>query len=162
MNATTKKHLILRRGQSTDQGTPGALYDGDRRICCTLELPWRDNDPASDGDDIVSSIPAGTYEVAYLARSASGKYTDVYQVLKVRGRSGILIHAANYAGDTSKGYVSDLLGCIAPCRSIGKLTPAGRKKQQTAGIGSRAAMNDLHAVTGRLGFTLEIRDAEVV
>jgi len=149
------KRLTLRRQPDSDQGTPGAIFDGARRICFTMELPWRDNDPAGDGDDIVSCIPAGTYKVTYLKRSASGKYEDVYHVHGVPNRSGVLIHSANYAGDTSKGWKSDLLGCIAPCRSIGEMTPPGKKKQK-AGIGSKLAMNDLHAVTGRQEFLLEV------
>lgn len=148
------KTLTLKRKPCTDEGTPGELFDGLRRVCFTLELPWRDNDPANDGDDIVSCIPPGKYRVDYMAKSGSGKYQDVYHVQGVPNRSAILMHAGNFAGDTSKGFKSDLLGCIAPCRSIGKLAANGR--QQVAGIGSKLALGDLHAVTGRLSFTLEV------
>jgi hypothetical protein len=141
--------MRLVRSPSTDQGTPGYLYDGDTLICRTLELPWREN------RTMASCIPAGTYKVEYMARSASGKYTDVYHVTGVPDRSGILIHAGNYAGDRALGYASDLLGCIAPCMSIGVLTPAGRKPQ-TAGLSSKVALAKLHSITGRKPFTLEV------
>lgn len=150
--------LIIRRTPSTDEGTVGYWYNGRIPFAYSLELPWLDNDPAGDGDDIVSCIPAGEYVAKYLPVSASGKYRDVYHLQDVPGRSGVLIHAANFAGDKRKGFHSDLLGCIAPARRISKLTPLGAKVSQTAGVDSRQAMQDLHEITGRKDFKLVILD----
>lgn len=42
----------------------------------------------------------------------------MYLVLEVPDRSGIRIHAGNWAGDESKGYKSDFLGCIGLGRKL--------------------------------------------
>ena len=106
-------------------------------ICYALELPWLDNKAN------VSCIPDGDYDVVYMARSASGKYRDVYHVKGVSGRSGILIHKGNTEADT--------LGCILPGSRIGTL---GGKK---AVLGSGAAIRKLHKVAERKPFTLKVR-----
>lgn len=149
--------LTLLRQPSTPEGTPGRLMHEGREVCRTLELPWNNNDPAGDGDDILSCIPTGEYRVTYLPASASGKYRDVYHVQGVPGRSAILIHPANFAGDLRFGWKSDLEGCIAPCLSFGKLANH-RGRMQFAGIGSRQALHRLHAVTGRQSFTLRVQN----
>lgn len=141
--------LSLNREGSTEQGTTGILYHDGRLICRTIELPWNANERGE------SCIPPGVYRVDYMARSASGKYRDVYHVQDVPGRSAILIHPANFAGDVRKGWRSDLLGCIAPCERIGELKNH-RGVMQLAGIGSRLALHKIHAVTGRQSFWLEI------
>jgi len=69
--------------------------------CCTLELPWRDNENRR------SCIPPGPGEgaITYKAkRHESPRYGECLWLPGVRGRSEILIHAGN--------YVSDTLGCI--------------------------------------------------
>lgn len=142
--------MILRliRVLGDDEGTLGLglLYHGAQQVCLIGELPWRGNRPN------LSCIPPGRYRVAYLARSASGKYRDVYHVLDVPGRSGILIHAGNLTGDRERGLRTDSYGCLLPGRRVGRLGG------QRAVLASRGAMQDLHAVTGRQGFTLEVID----
>lgn len=140
--------IALRRLSTGDDGTVGEIVADGRRVCFTLELPWRDN---ASG---VSCIPPGNYDVRYLARSTSGKYHDVYHVSGVPGRGGILIHGGNFAGDRTLGMRSDVLGCVLPGRRLGRLaTPRGL---QLAVIDSRAALRDLHVVTGRNSFTLTV------
>lgn len=72
-------------------------------VCKTLELAWKDNKPN------ISCIPSGVYECKYTRsnRLSQVKGTDfyTYEVLGVKGRAGIRIHAAN--------YFFQLLGCIA-------------------------------------------------
>lgn len=109
-----------------------------------MELPDRNNTPNR------SRILPGLYLCKYLPRSASGKYKDVYHVTQVSGRSGILQHPGNVAGDTTKGYKSHSWGCQLPALRLGKLY------NQLAGLGSRAALRKLHAVTGRQDFYLEV------
>lgn len=140
----TLKTLQLYRADSTDQGTAGVLRHQETEICYMMELPWRDN------AHNVSCIPAGKYWVKYLPRSGSGKYKDVYHVTGVPNRSGILMHAGNYAGNRDKGFKTHSWGCLLPASRLGYLSG------QLAGLASRAALRKLHKVTGRSDFYLEI------
>lgn len=93
------RKLILQRRSTGDQGTFGDLWHGDALVCRTGELPDRDNQP------FVSCIPPGEYE---LTRHQSPKFGDCCLIHPVPGRSSILIHRANFCGDTAEGYASDL------------------------------------------------------
>lgn len=134
------RRATLTRDPSTDEGTFGTLQlDG--QTLHSIELPWRDNKPRE------SCIPVGLYRCEIVQ---SPKFGRVYGLRDVPGRSNILIHAANWAGDTSKGYRSDLLGCIAPCMVFGQLNG------QMAGLQSRVALAELMAWAGGELFELEI------
>lgn len=136
--------VVLHRFATDDQGTVGALYYLGKKICYMLELPDRDNLPTK------SRIPAGTYHCVWMLKSASGKYRRVWHLLAVLGRSGILAHPGNYAGDTTKGYITHSLGCLLPCLRIGRL------KGQTAGLNSRSAMSRLRELFANHSFTLKV------
>lgn len=138
------KTLRLYRAGSTDQGTPGALVCDGQHVCYMMELPERDNQPN------ISRIPRGRYLVKYLPRSGSGKYHDVYHITGVQGRTGILIHGGNYAGDRELNYRTDSWGCFLPSSRIGKIGG------QIAGLASRAALRKLHNATQRQDFYLEV------
>lgn len=101
-----------------------------------LEPAWRNN------KNNISCIPAGDYEVAYLAKSASGKYKDVYHILDVPNRGGILQHNGN--------VVSHTLGC----QLIGKYR--GILAGQPAILNSKTALGELHEITGRQNYKLKI------
>jgi len=94
------------------------LFEGE--VFQTLEPPWKMN--ARN----VSCIPSGSYRCEFMARSASGKYRNVYHVQRVGGRSGILAHNGNVARHT--------LGCIL----LG--TRRGWLNRQRAVLNSRSAM----------------------
>jgi hypothetical protein len=146
--AASRARLTLLRGPSTDQGTPGALLRPDgSRIAYSLELPWRGNRRCR------SSVPPGLPPAGeYLCRMRrSPKFGPVYEVLGVPGRSNILIHAANVAGDVEKGFATDLLGCIA----LG--TYLGTKEGQLAVLVSRPAVSAFQREMGGDDFLLEIR-----
>ena len=135
--------LTLFRHTSTDSHTLGQLYDArGHLVCSTLELPWRDNRRN------ISCIPAGTYRVNYLPRSASGRYRDVYHVAKVRGRSGVLFHAGNTIAHTR--------GCILPASVLAR----HRHSNSIMGLRSRVALRRLHTATGRQNFNLKIEDLQ--
>jgi hypothetical protein len=65
-----------------------------------------------------------------------------FRLLNVKGRTDILIHTGNFAGDTSKGYASDVEGCILIGLEKGELQN-GRGKMQAAVLKSRPAMDEL-------------------
>lgn len=83
-------------------GTNGLLSCGGRKICDTIELPWKDNRPR------ISCIPEGSYR---LRKRHSRKFRSHLMLLNVPDRSLILILPANHAA-------TELFGCIAPVTAI--------------------------------------------
>lgn len=79
-------------------GTNGELFLNENKLCATIELPWKDNHSQ------VSCIPEGEY---LLNKRYSLKLGWHLQVMNVKDRDLILIHAANNA-------LHELKGCIAP------------------------------------------------
>ena len=141
---STIKTLQLHRAGSTSHGTPSLLKYNGEIVCWMLELP--DHENARN----ISSIPKGKYKVKHLPRSGSGKYIDVYHVLDVPNRSGILIHSGNYAGDRSLGLRTHSYGCLLPASRLGILS------DQIAGLASKNALRNIHDITNRKSFYLEI------
>lgn len=144
------------RGPSTDEGTFGewqADTDQGLKTWVSMELPWRDNQRR------ISCIPAGIY-VCTLTPShmwtprADGR---VYHVTNVPGRDSILIHAANWAGDVTKHWHSDLLGCISIGRQRCSLTPQCTGKPQAAVNYTRESLTELMDLLDGEDFELEIR-----
>jgi hypothetical protein len=95
--------MILTRFISTDYGTFGKLYVGDKSFY-TVEKPWANNTPYE------SCIPSGEYT---LEPHNSLKYGDAlfivgngveYQDSDTAKRFACLIHVANYE--------ADVVGCI--------------------------------------------------
>lgn len=130
------RQVKIIRLESDDSGTFGILTTDDGFSCWTLERPWRDNLTGK------SCIPAGTYKVN---KRDSPKHGRCYHVDGVKDRTDIEIHAANWAGDESKGLKCQLLGCIAPGRAIGELV------KQKAILSSRDALE---------GFETEMEGAD--
>lgn len=79
-------------------GTNGEIRHVGMPVCRTIELPWLQNRRN------VSCIPEGRY---VLRKRFTPKHGLHVLVVDVPGRSGILIHPANYAK-------TELRGCIAP------------------------------------------------
>ena len=96
------KVVRLQRISTSDHGTFGILLIN-TFWCYTLELPWRDN------QSNFSCIPKGKY---YCEIRKSPKYGKIYEVTEVEDRSHILIHAGNWGGDVTKGFKSNINGCI--------------------------------------------------
>ena len=136
------KTIVLQRLIDREYGTIGVLY-GEQPICFTLELPWLGN------RQNVSCIPEGSFNCAYLPRSASGRYRKVWHVEDVPGREGILIHAGNFAG--TGDLRTDSWGCILPASRFGVLYG------QVAGLQSRKALQLLRDYVGYDDFTLEVK-----
>jgi hypothetical protein len=136
----------IQRPPSTDEGTFGVLTFGQERVF-TVELPWRENERAR------SCIPPGIYKCAMVR---SPRFGHVYGVVEVPGRSNVLIHAANLAGDVEKGYTTQLQGCIAPAMRLGRMRNSAGV-MQAAGLLSRPALNKLMAWSAGQPFQLEIK-----
>ncbi len=130
----------LRRG---DQGNEGMLFFEDFN-CRTLELPWRENQKN------ISCIPPGEYECKI---RISPKYGSIFWVTKVKGRTYILIHAGNWAGDKSKGYRSNVNGCILLGAKKGLLLG------QWAVLNSRITIRRFMDRIGQEPFTLRILES---
>jgi len=77
-----------------------------------MELPWRNNKKG------LSCVPAGTYLVKI---RKSPKFGFTYWVTNINGREFILIHGGNFAGDVTKGWKSNVLGCIELGKRFGTI-----------------------------------------
>lgn len=96
--------VYINREPSTKYGTFGVLTCPELFFgCYTAEPPWKNN------RNSVSCIPTGEYTVTI---RNSPKYGIIFHVRHVSGRSYILIHSGNYAGDVEKGFKSHTMGCI--------------------------------------------------
>lgn len=138
---TVAADVTLRRVDSTDQGTFGELTTTTGFTCKTLELPDRGN------KQNISCIPKGVYECIPITSKRFGK---TFLLKNVDGRSEILFHWGNWAGDKSKGYRSDSLGCILLGR---KRAHIGKQKAITH---SKFTMSDFLVDRKNKPFTLEI------
>jgi hypothetical protein len=112
--------------------------------CHTLELPWRDNQRS------ISCIPPGEY----LAKTRqSPRFGLTYHVKEVPGRSYILIHSGNWAGDVNKGFKSHVNGCLLLGKKSGWL--AG----QRAVLSSRITIRRFMEFMEYEPFTLKVLEA---
>lgn len=134
-------NVTLTRAKSTNHGTFGIFKMEDGTTFSSLELPWKDNQNG------VSCIPVGVYNCKWIN---SPKHGECYQVMDVQGRQMIEIHSANFAGDASQGFISQLLGCIALGTSIGVLNG------QLAVLNSKGAIAQFESKQMGQDFTLTI------
>lgn len=138
----------LFRLHTTDAGTFGTLETDRGLKLFTGELPWRNNARAR------SSIPQGKYRCKW---SNSPRFGECYKLENVPGRSEILIHAGNFCGDVTKGFASDVEGCVLLGMSVGELLRADGKLQ----LGVRESKKALRALESALRhepFELNVSD----
>lgn len=135
--------ITLLRTRTDEQGTFGVLLVDDVTLR-TVELPWRENRTN------VSCIPAGEYQCCVVQ---SPRFGRVYHVRNVPGRTHVLVHSGNLAGDTALGWRTHSHGCILPGLRSGRLG------DQQAVLCSRAALTRFMAALGGQPFTLNIREA---
>jgi hypothetical protein len=121
----------IERESTGDEGTFGRFIFP-KLTLHSLELPWRGN------SSNISCIPAGVYlcVIGTMSRTVGGR-RRLYRILNVPGRAGVFIHAGNKAGDRSKGFKSDSLGCPL----LG--THRGLLGGQRAVLGSKTAITML-------------------
>lgn len=136
---------LIRFNQS-DHGTFGVFLAPDFRAY-SLELPWLDNQRQ------VSCIPPGHYPMRWIQprRPKSGMWW-LYHVQDVPGRTGILIHVGNYAGQPPP-LKADSWGCILLGDKMGVLG------EQRAVLNSRFTMNRFHMVMRQREARLEVINA---
>ncbi|MGL5785138.1 MAG: DUF5675 family protein [Alphaproteobacteria bacterium] len=138
-----------RRLQTGPHGTFGLLVlPGLDSPIVTAELPWRGNVRSA------SCIPPGTYACT---RVRSPRFGRVYGLHDVPGRSAILIHRGNFAGDVIESALldSDSRGCILAGLRFAVLRNS-HGRQQRAVSSSAAAMRQLDAVLGDQPMRLNI------
>jgi len=135
---------VLVRYYTGDQGTVGKLLAPAADVeVWMLELPDRQNRTG------LSRIPAGEYTcVPY----NSPKFGRVWLVKNVPGRSAVLIHKGNLAGEITKGFKTQSRGCLLPAWVIGKMG------NQLAGLNSTRAFTEIKNKIGEKPFTLKIVD----
>lgn len=139
--------VYLMRLRSDDQGTLGSLLAPNGFTCLCMELPDRDN------RQNISRIPAGEYRCTW---HHSPRFGWVYWVRNVPGRSAVLIHPGNLAGDVAKGFKTHSHGCLLLGKYVGKL---GR---QRAVLVSRPTLREFSSAMDKRDFTLKIMEAENV
>lgn len=132
----TYRTAKIKRGESTDQGTFGVLTTDSGYSCVTGELPDRGNATGR------SRILPGIYKVTW---RLSPKHGMCWHVENVPGRTDVEIHAANLMGDVTKGWISQLEGCIAPGKTV-SLFPPGHP----AGINSQMGVTSSHTTLAEL------------
>lgn len=142
------KTASLYRGPSTDEGTFGYMvHNGD--WWHSLELPDRDNKKS------ISCIPPGEYTCVIRWSPRFRRWT--FHLTDVEGRTYILIHGANFAGDVAMGYQSHLNGCIALGKGRGSF-PNKFGKTQKAILTSRTAVREFMEIMGDKPFKLIIEE----
>lgn len=137
------RDVYLWRMKRHDQGTEGLLFT-EGFNCCSLELPWRDNQRN------ISCIPVDTYETTI---RQSPHFGTIYWVLKVPNRSYILIHSGNWAGDVDKGFKTHVNGCILLGKEMGFL------EKQRAILNSRITIRKFMNYMNNENFKLHIMEA---
>lgn len=121
--------------------TPGAV-SAPGYSCDSLELPWKDNQHG------ISCIPAGTYNVSWGFMETKGRHH--YQLQNVPERTGVFIHAGNYAA----GNHPDVLGCILLGRGFADINSDGAADI----LHSADTVSEFEAFLGQQPFTLVITD----
>lgn len=152
------KRLTITRDETGDEGTfsVGILTDGDRALgqWQFVELPWRNNEPG------ISCIPEGVYRAHVIQSPHFAR--AVYLLEDVPGRDLIELHPANWGGDRSKGFHSDLRGCASPGMYRTVLTPPHHERPQAAVTGSCHALDLLMEATAQEPIEIEFRWADEV
>jgi len=122
------------------------ILEGGQEWDC-LELPWRNNQNG------LSCVSLGNYTAALAWSDHFGRY--LYHLRDANGRHAIEIHNANFAGDVTLGWKSQLHGCVAPGLGIGELNRGDGVKQKAV-LRSIDALNQFMAATGGADLDIEI------
>lgn len=139
-----RRIVTIERRVISNFGTFGHLSTGSFE-CATLERPY----PAMVADH--PCIPPGEYDVDWT--DVHPHHNPCYEIMRVPGRTAILIHAAN--------VFEQLLGCIAPGAKAEEMDIVYEGKAikhvgvSASGPALKALLDDLH----RQNFRLIIKEA---
>ncbi len=143
--------MTLKRVSSLPHATYGMLLDEvGQPICVTLEDPWLDNKKN------VSCIPAGVY---LCKRKVSPKHGETFEVTGVPGRSAILFHAGNWAGEpgvASGPMAGHTQGCILLGQSFGVPRIMGNEHRVGVVTSTRAVAKFMETLKEYDSFVLEV------
>lgn len=107
--------ITITRAASTPDGTPGRLVTEEGFSCDTLELPWNGN------KNLISCIRADTYLGHVWQSPTMGR--PVVRLEDKHGRTNVLIHNGNFAGDPTidedQDGKSDKLAQVKGCTEVG-------------------------------------------
>ena len=142
------RNAYLFRGQSSVEGTFGYMVVNGL-YWHTLELPYKNNQKN------ISSIPSGEYKCE--TRYSPHFKRVTFHLKNVEGRSYVLIHGANFAGDTEKGWQSHLNGCIALGKGCGRIKNKYGNYQRAI-LTSRSAVREFMEELDSKEFKLIIED----
>jgi len=138
----------LYRYASSGQGTKGIAITSIEsfEFFCVLELPWRNNEPD------FSCIPDGEYLCKF---RKSKRFGEHYHLQNIKGRTWVLTHSGNFAGDTKRGWKTHSHGCLLPGSRFGKLK-LNAYKYQDAVLSSRPTLRRLITAMAKKDFILRI------
>ena len=123
------KIITLKRFCMTDLGVYGVMIEQGVTpfpFCLTIELPWKDNRHNE------SCIPKGEYQCKRIFWEKHQE--EVFQVMNVPNREGILIHKAN--------FTTDILGCIGIGERFDEIINPKEGKVVTAITATGEAFNE--------------------
>ena len=148
-----KLKILRRKSDNDDQGTFGRMILEGYSEWDSLELPSRGN---QNGLSCILPLPGEPSE-NYTARIAWSDHfgRNLYHLQDADGRHAIEIHNANFAGDVTKGWKSQLHGCCAPGLGVGELD-RGDGVMQRAVLHSVDALNQFMSAAGGADLEIEV------
>lgn len=118
--------VTITRERTDDLGTYGRMrIEGKDFTCLTGELPWRGNKPG------LSCTKAGVY--ATKLQNSQHFKVPLYHLEDRDGRVAEEIHPGNWCGDVTKGFKSDVRGCILLGNTIGDILRPDKTFQKGVG-----------------------------
>lgn len=134
------RRITITRDETGPEGTFGKLVTDLNFECYTLERPAEGDHPC---------IPKGVYKVLWT--NTHPIHGECYEVMNVPARTAILIHSAN--------WFDQLLGCIAPGRSVQDVEGVWQEKpRKMKGVtSSKDALKGLIENMDKKEFELTIR-----
>lgn len=132
------------------------------------ELECKNNEPdiSSIPPTVSQNPPTVTYLVQLMPHPHHGSLGAAigfpgmcYEIMNVHGRTAVLLHIANYAGQVSQHERTDLLGCMALGTDRGKMTPPGYNSPQEAVEHSGTAVLAFYKEMGGRPFNMTFKNA---
>jgi hypothetical protein len=148
------------RNSTAVDGTPGRWINPvTGNWWDSIELEWLNNQEG------LSCIPEGEYLVQMQPHPLHGSLGALvgmpgmcYEIMNVPGRTAILVHIANWAGQENSGEKTDLLGCVGLGKGLAKMIPPGYKVPQEEVVMSTVAIEQFYKEMGGKPFRVSIKN----